>query len=71
MKLNEVIEYNLKKFKELGLDNPLQEIRYIILEPSREYKIKLHHCSQVVLPTRTESVSYEDTNHRTQRSAKG
>ena len=32
MKLNEVIEYNLKKFKELGLDNPLQEIRYIILE---------------------------------------
>ncbi len=32
MKLSEVIEYNLKKFKELGLDNPLQEIRYIILE---------------------------------------
>ena len=32
MKLNEVIEYNLKKFKDLGLANPLQEIRYIILE---------------------------------------
>ena len=30
--LSEVIQYNLKKFKELRLDNPLQEIRYIIHE---------------------------------------
>ena len=32
MKLNKVIEYNLKKFRELGINNPLQEIRYIVLE---------------------------------------
>ena len=58
MKLNEVIEYNLKKFKELGLDNPLQEIRYIILEKigisledqilKRELVIKFFGCDYFI-----------------------
>ena len=34
-----------------------------------KYKLNLHHCSWLVLPPKTESVPYEDTNHRTQRSA--